>query len=77
MNIKLMYFGMLAEVTGCSEENLRTEATHIAELKEILLEKYPELQSKDFRIAQDEELVSGEVVLNGSQIALLPPFSGG
>ncbi|WP_233357749.1 MoaD/ThiS family protein [Haloflavibacter putidus] len=46
-------------------------------MKQNLFEKYPELQQKDFKIAQNQELVSDETLLTGQEIAVLPPFAGG
>lgn len=77
MKIEVNYFGMLAEVTGCTSEKLEFREVSVAELKQSLFEKYPELQQKDFRIAQNQELVSDETLLTGEEIAVLPPFSGG
>jgi molybdopterin synthase sulfur carrier subunit len=77
MNIEIKYFGMLAEVTGCTSEILELQVSPVSGLKELLFEKYPALQQKDFRIAQNQELVSEEALLTGQEIAILPPFSGG
>jgi len=77
MNIEINYFGMLAEVTGRNSEVLAFSATPVSDLKEFLFQKYPKLQTLDFRIAQNQELVSEDTLLNGQEIALLPPFAGG
>ncbi|MAO10552.1 MAG: molybdopterin synthase sulfur carrier subunit [Flavobacteriaceae bacterium] len=77
MDIEIKYFGMLAEVTGCSLETLTLSDTSIAHLKTTLFKKYPGLQQKDFRIAQNQELVNEETLLTGQEIAVLPPFAGG
>ncbi len=77
MKIEVNYFGMLAEVTGRASEHLEISKISVAELKQSLFEKYPDLQQKDFRIAQNQELVSDETLLTGQEIAVLPPFSGG
>jgi len=77
MNIEIKYFGMLAEVTGCTSEILELSGSPISVLIEVLFEKYPGLQQKDFRIAQNQELVSEEAMLTGQEIAILPPFAGG
>jgi molybdopterin synthase sulfur carrier subunit len=76
MTISINYFGMLAEITRCESEQLEFKGT-IADLKNLLLQKYPEFAQKDFRIAQNEELVEDRTQLNGSLIAVLPPFAGG
>ncbi|APQ16756.1 MoaD/ThiS family protein [Maribacter hydrothermalis] len=77
MTIEIHYFGMLAEVTGSRSEMVVVTAVSIADLKEFLIGKYPDLLNKDFVIAQNQELVSGDTVLTGQEIALLPPFAGG
>lgn len=77
MNIEIKYFGMLAEVTGCTSEILELQEVPLSGLKEVLFEKYPELKTKDFRIAQNQELVSDDTKLTGQEIAILPPFAGG
>ncbi|GAA4884777.1 hypothetical protein GCM10023311_04080 [Flaviramulus aquimarinus] len=77
MNITIKYFGQIAEVTQLEEESLEFSGTLISELLETLYLKYSPLQSKDFQVAQNQELVSIETELSGKEIALLPPFSGG
>jgi len=77
MNLKIRYFGLLAEITNRSEETVAFSKSSVSELLELLFEKYPELKEKDFQVAQDLEIVSKETILLKSEIALLPPFSGG
>lgn len=75
MNIK--YFGLLAEITQCKEETLVFSKNSVSDLLEVLFEKYPDLKEKDFQVAQNLEIVSKEAILLNTEIALLPPFSGG
>jgi molybdopterin synthase sulfur carrier subunit len=77
MNLKIRYFGLLAEITNCSEETLQFSKSSVSDLLELLFAKYPELREKDFQVAQDLEIVSKDTLLLESEIALLPPFSGG
>jgi len=77
MNLKIRYFGLLAEITNCSEETVSLSKGSVSDLLEFLFEKYPELKEKDFQVAQDLEIVSKDSLLLESEIALLPPFSGG
>ncbi len=77
MNLKIKYFGLLAEVTRCSEETLEFTKISVSELLEVLFDKYPELKTKDFQVAQNHEIVSKETIVSANEIALLPPFSGG
>ncbi len=77
MQVEVKYFGMLAEISGCNFEQLEVSSPEIAGLKEVLLNKYPDFVNKDFRIAQNQELVSDTALLTGKEIAVLPPFAGG
>lgn len=77
MNLKIKYFGLLAEITGRSEEELEFSKTSVSELTEMLFEKYPTLKEKDFQVAQNHEISSDQATITESEIALLPPFSGG
>ncbi len=71
MNLKIRYFGLLAEITNCSEETVAFSKRSVSDLLELLFEKYPELKEKDFQVAQDLEIVSKETLLLESEIALL------
>jgi len=77
MNLKIKYFGLLAEISGCPEEELEFSKTSVSELMETLFEKYPLLKEKDFQVAQNHEITSREMHITENEIALLPPFSGG
>jgi molybdopterin synthase sulfur carrier subunit len=77
MKLKIKYFGLLAEITGCSEEELEFSKISVSELTEMLFQKYPALKEKDFQVAQNHEITSDEVTITENEIALLPPFSGG
>ncbi|KAA5822317.1 MoaD/ThiS family protein [Algibacter amylolyticus] len=77
MQITIKYFGQLTEITHIEEETLEISGTYIFELLETLYRKYNTLKTKDFQVAQNQELVSKETELTGAEIALLPPFAGG
>ncbi|MDA9070228.1 MoaD/ThiS family protein [Algibacter sp.] len=77
MHINIKYFGQIAEVTQKEEENLEFSGIIVSELVETLYSKYSNLRTKNFQIAQNQELVSMETELTGNDIALLPPFAGG
>ena len=77
MNLNIKYFGLLAEISGCTEEKLEFNKTSVSELMETLFEKHPSLREKDFQIAQNHEITSKEMPVTEYEIALLPPFSGG
>lgn len=77
MQLNIKYFGLIAELTQCNEETLEFSNTTISELLETLYNKYPELKTKDFQVAQNQEIVFNDTNISGEQLALLPPFSGG
>ena len=77
MQLNIKYFGLIAELTQCNGETLEFSNATIADLKEQLFDKYPELKSKEFQVAQNQEIVSNDTLISGEELALLPPFSGG
>lgn len=77
MKLTVKYFGMLTEITHCDEETFPYAQTTIKELLETIFSKYPMLKEKEFNVAQHKELVSDDTIITGSEIVLLPPFSGG
>ena len=78
MELKVLYFGMIAEATNCKEEIISLEqGSKVDQLENLLKNKYQKLQSLSFKIAIDKEIKSNNTLLNPtSEIALLPPFSG-
>ncbi len=77
MLITIKYFGQIVEATQKEEESLEFSGTLVSELMEQLYNKYASLEHKDFKVAQNQELVSLETQVSGKEIALLPPFAGG
>lgn len=77
MNLTVKYFGLLAELTQCNEEQLDFSGATVKELLENLISKYPELKNKDFQIAQNNTITNDETEISSTEIALLPPFAGG
>jgi len=77
MILNIKYFGLLAEVTQCNEEQFEFSGSNVSELREALYQKYEMLIQKDFQIAQDQVLISNETKITETEIALLPPFAGG
>ncbi|AXT55893.1 MoaD/ThiS family protein [Aquimarina sp. MMG015] len=79
MELKILYFGMIAEATNCKEEIISLEkGSKVDQLENLLKNKYQKLQGLSFKIAIDKEIKSNNTLLSStSEIALLPPFSGG
>jgi molybdopterin converting factor small subunit len=75
--INILVFGQLEEITGLSTITINRVAD-----TEMLLEhiyaKYPALQQKKFLLAVDQRIIHERTEISEqSQVALLPPFSGG
>ncbi len=78
MTLIIKYFGMTAEASGKSEEELLNHYSTIQELREDLLVKYPDLGKMNFKIAVNQIMIGEDYDLIGNEeIALLPPFAGG
>lgn len=77
MLINIKYFGQVAEVTQKDEESLEFSGTLVSDLLNNLFSNYGELKNIDFKVAQNQELVNNNTTVTGTEIALLPPFSGG
>ncbi len=77
MEMELLYFGQLTDITGCASQQL-SQVTDTDTLRTLLFEQYPRLQQLKFMIAINNKLVSGnEPIPAAARIALMPPFSGG
>jgi len=77
MELKIMFFGRLCDVTGRDNLSLR-DINDIKGLREVLHKLYPALASMKYIIAVDKKLVEGDMLLyENNTVALLPPFSGG
>ena len=77
MLVTIKYFGQIAEATQKDEEAIEFYGSLVSELINSLYEKYSALKNIDFKVAQNQELVSEESEITGKEIALLPPFAGG
>ncbi len=77
MEITILFFGQLAEVTGKSSQKL-SDITDTDELKKKLQQQYPALVELTFSIAVNKKIIQQKTLLNPEdEVALLPPFSGG
>ncbi|WP_246535362.1 MoaD/ThiS family protein [Litoribacter ruber] len=75
--IKIMAFGVIAEKLGQAELKIE-QPQNISELRETLLNTYPQLASLKFTIALNKQVVSEDKAIGpDDEVALLPPFSGG
>ena len=77
MLVTIKYFGQIAEATQKEKELFEFSGKQVSELLNSLYKKYSALKNIDFKVAQNQELVSEESKITGEEIALLPPFAGG
>jgi molybdopterin converting factor small subunit len=77
MGIKVLFFGVLAEVTNTSMKYYNNVIS-LGDLRLRIQDDFPEIVHYNFRISVNNEIINDDPVLNdGDEIALLPPFSGG
>jgi molybdopterin synthase sulfur carrier subunit len=77
MEMELLYFGQLTDITGCASQRL-LQVKDTDSLRMLLFEQYPRLQHVKFMIAINNKLISeNQPIPADARIALMPPFSGG
>jgi len=77
MEIKVMFFGVLAEVTGTGFRHYNG-ITSFGDLRMRINDEFPVLFHYNYRIALNNEFCNEDPVLkDGDEIACIPPFSGG
>lgn len=77
MEITVLFFGVLAEVTGTHRKHYR-DIKSFGDLKYRIQDDFPEIVHYNFRISLNNEIINEEPLLNnGDEIAYMPPFAGG
>ncbi len=75
--INLIYFGSVMDITGMTTESLDSPAS-LNELKVLLHERFSKLSTVTYRFSVNRQLANGDrQLVDGDEIALLPPFAGG
>ena len=75
--VNLFYFGSVTDITGISSEETDSPET-LEELNEMLQVRYPKLAGNSYRFSVNRKLITGNrQLIDGDEIALLPPFAGG
>ena len=79
MNIKVKYFGAIAEKTGVSEEVLHLDEAgyEVDELKAYCINKYDLEEGESIRLAVNQVLNAKKTLQHGDEVAFLPPYAGG
>jgi sulfur-carrier protein len=77
MEVKVLFFGVLAEVTGTSCRHY-SDVKSVAGLRFRIEDDFPEVVHYNFLISLNNVLTDNDLLLNdGDEVALLPPFEGG
>lgn len=75
--LHIKFFGMLQEQIG-AEIDLQEAVTNVADLRAILEKKYIYMNGINYLVAVNKQIATNETIINtNSEIAILPPFSGG
>lgn len=75
--LHLKLFGMLQEKIG-AEIELNELVSNVSELRAMLEKKYIYMNGINYLVAINKTIATDETMItNDSEIAILPPFSGG
>lgn len=81
MTVTLKFYGQLRDIIGKNEEEIEVkENTTIADLAEAIGQRFPKLREhlQTVSFAVDNEYApKGTVLMEGNEVGLLPPISGG
>jgi molybdopterin synthase sulfur carrier subunit len=77
MSLTIRLFGQFIELAGSKSLQVE-EVPDTDALRRLLENKFPSLQSIPYLVAINKDVATGNTVLSpASDIALLPPYSGG
>ena len=77
MSISVKLFGQIADVVGSNSIEFES-AADTDELIQQLQSKYPALKNSKYKVAVNRNIIQSNTALQqNTEIALLPPFSGG
>ena len=77
MKINIKTFGSLTDLLEDTEIEVNDGAT-LRDLKHTLLEQFPQLKQQYFRMAIGVQMSEENTqLIDGDEVSLMPPFSGG
>jgi molybdopterin synthase sulfur carrier subunit len=77
MEIKILFFGPLAELSGKTSIMLENIPDTDALLHQ-LMKQYPAISGRPYLVAVEKDIIESNTPLkHGDTVALLPPFAGG
>lgn len=77
MQVKVLFFGVLSEVTG-TDLRYYNDVKSTVDLTHRIVDEFPEIEHYSYRISVNNKIISNDQLLNDhDEIALMPPFAGG
>jgi molybdopterin converting factor small subunit len=77
MKVQVLFFGVLAEVTGTAVKHYYGVAS-TGDLELRIHDDFPEIVHYSYRISLNNVLTDADETLkDGDELALMPPFAGG
>ena len=77
MEIRVLFFGILAEVAGTGFKHY-SNIRSFNDLRLKVEDDFPEFVHYNYRIAVNSEIKNNEPeLMNGDEVAFMPPFAGG
>jgi len=77
MEVKVLFFGILAEVSGTPVKHYQ-DVRSMGDLKLKIQDDYPEIVHYNFRVSLNSEITDEDSTLkSGDEVAFMPPFAGG
>ena len=77
MKVKVLFFGVLAEVTG-TEIKFYNDVRSVEHLRQRVSDDFPETVHYRFKVSLNDEFIDGDSELKEEDVVVfLPPFSGG
>lgn len=77
MEINVLFFGVIAEVTGTGFKHYNG-VKDLSDLLHRISDDFPGIAHYNFRIALNNQIIDGEhQIKSGDELAYIPPFEGG
>ena len=77
MEIKVNYYGKLAEIAGKSSEIISIEESSVLAVKKTLEQNYISMTDLTYQIAESNAILNENDSILTKELDIFPPFSGG
>ncbi|HEX2746367.1 MAG TPA: MoaD/ThiS family protein [Verrucomicrobiales bacterium] len=81
MNVRVLFFGPLVDVTGTARLDLTIpESSRVQQLLDTLSDRWPALRERDSSLLTAINLSYArrdEIIPSGAEVAVMPPVQGG